>query len=56
MGPSMNSEKPSVIIGDDHPLIVQGVRSVIERDYEVAAVASDGNDLVLRALGNRRSS
>jgi DNA-binding NarL/FixJ family response regulator len=41
--------KPRVLIGDDHPLIIEGLRSVLSRDFEIAGVATNGRDLVSEA-------
>jgi DNA-binding NarL/FixJ family response regulator len=38
-----------VLIADDHPLIVEGLRKVLEPEFEVAGVAENGLDLVREA-------
>jgi DNA-binding NarL/FixJ family response regulator len=41
--------KPRVLLGDDHHLIVEGLRSVLARDFDVVGVASNGRELVSEA-------
>lgn len=41
--------RPRVLIGDDHSLILEGIRSVLARDFEVVGVALNGRDLVSEA-------
>ena len=41
--------KATVLLGDDHPLIVEGLRSVLASEFEIVAVASNGRDLVAEA-------
>lgn len=41
--------KPRVLLGDDHALMVEGLRSVLASDFEVVGVASNGRDLVAEA-------
>jgi DNA-binding NarL/FixJ family response regulator len=44
-----------VVIGDDHELIVEGIRRVLaaQNDYEVVGVAGNGMDLVRLVLSTR---
>jgi DNA-binding NarL/FixJ family response regulator len=44
LSPEMN--KPRILLGDDHALIVEGLRSVLARDFEIVAVATNGQDVV----------
>jgi DNA-binding NarL/FixJ family response regulator len=39
-----------VLIGDDHPLTLQGVTTVLEPHYDIVGTASDGRTLVESAL------
>jgi len=38
--------KPRVVLGDDHALILDGIRTVLQSHYEVAGQARDGRALV----------
>jgi DNA-binding NarL/FixJ family response regulator len=38
--------KPRVLLADDHGLIVEGLRSLLSKDFEIAGVAMNGRDLV----------
>jgi DNA-binding NarL/FixJ family response regulator len=42
--------KVRVLIADDHQILAQGVRSLLEPEYEVVAVVSDGRELVTAAI------
>jgi len=43
--------RPSrVLIGDDHTLVVEGLRRILEPEFEVAGTANDGEALVREAL------
>lgn len=42
--------KPRILIGDDHILIVEAIRAVLEEDFEVVGVADNGRDLAAKAL------
>lgn len=35
-----------ILLGDDHALILEGLRSVLSKDFEVVAIASNGRDVV----------
>lgn len=37
--------KKRILLGDDHSLILEGLRGLLSADYEVAGVASDGKTL-----------
>jgi DNA-binding NarL/FixJ family response regulator len=41
--------KPRVLIGDDHKLVVEGLKSVLARDFEIIGVAGNGRELVEEA-------
>ena len=34
--------KPRIIMADDHSLILAGLRTLVEMDYEVVATGEDG--------------
>ena len=38
--------KPRIVLGDDHFLILEGLRSVLQKDFEIAGAASNGRELV----------
>ena len=41
--------RPRLLIADDHPLILEGIRRVLENDFEIAGLAGDGHTLVAAA-------
>lgn len=41
----MSILKPTVLIADDHPLVSEGLRQLLETDFEVLGTASSGEDL-----------
>ena len=41
--------KPRILLADDHGLILEGLRNVLEKDFEIAALASNGKELVTEA-------
>jgi RNA polymerase sigma factor (sigma-70 family) len=41
--------KPRILLGDDHPLIVEGLRSILRNDFDVVGAAYDGRQLVTEA-------
>ncbi len=41
--------KPRLLIADDHPLILEGLRRMLEHEYEIVASAGDGRSLVQAA-------
>jgi DNA-binding NarL/FixJ family response regulator len=41
--------KPRILIADDHQILAEGVRSLLEPEFEVVAVVSDGRELVAAA-------
>jgi DNA-binding NarL/FixJ family response regulator len=43
---SANSPKIRLLIADDHPLIVEGVRRVLDAEFEVVGMVADGHALV----------
>lgn len=38
--------RPRILLGDDHSLIIEGLRSLLARDFEIVGVASNGRELV----------
>src|SRR5947209_9491709 len=38
-----------VLLGDDHSLVLEGMKSVLAEHFDVVGVASDGRELVLQA-------
>jgi DNA-binding NarL/FixJ family response regulator len=45
--------RPKLVLADDHPVIVEGVRDLLGKDFEIAAVAADGSEL-LEIAGRER--
>ncbi|GKS57994.1 DNA-binding response regulator [Nitrospira sp.] len=41
----MSILKPTVLIADDHPLVSEGLRQLLEADFEVLGTASNGDEL-----------
>ena len=39
-------KRPRVLLADDHPLVLDGLRRVLEKECEVVGVVSDGRSLV----------
>ena len=47
----------TVVLGDDHPLVRQGVRRLLEgREFEILGEGSDGLEVILHSFPTRRSS
>jgi DNA-binding NarL/FixJ family response regulator len=44
--PAGGGTKPRIVIADDHSLIVAGLSKLLEKDFEIAGVASNGRELV----------
>ena len=42
--------KPRLLLADDHPLILEGLRRVLEPEFEVVGVAVNGRDLVTQTI------
>jgi len=42
--------KPRVLLADDHALIREGIRGLLESDYEVVGEAADGRELMRAAV------
>jgi DNA-binding NarL/FixJ family response regulator len=41
--------RPRLLLGDDHHILLEGMRGLLERDYEIAGTAADGRELVALA-------
>jgi DNA-binding NarL/FixJ family response regulator len=41
--------KPRILIADDHRILAEGLRSLLEPEFEVVGVAADGRELVAAA-------
>src|SRR5579871_2263421 len=42
-------KRARILIADDHPLTLGGIRAVLEADHEIVAAVTDGRALVERA-------
>lgn len=38
--------RPRILLGDDHALIIEGLRSLLTKEFDVVGVASNGRELV----------
>jgi DNA-binding NarL/FixJ family response regulator len=38
--------RPRILLGDDHGLIIEGLRSLLAKDFEVVGVASNGREVI----------
>jgi DNA-binding NarL/FixJ family response regulator len=45
--------KPCVLIADDHRILAEGVRGLLEPEFEVVGVVADGRELVAAATQHR---
>src|SRR5437867_1468775 len=45
--------KPRVLLADDHQILAEGLRRLLEPEFEVAAVVADGRELVAAAKKHR---
>jgi DNA-binding NarL/FixJ family response regulator len=45
-----NNVRPRIILADDHTLVAEGFRKLLDPEFEVAAVVSDGRSLLNAAL------
>ncbi|HTT64823.1 MAG TPA: response regulator transcription factor [Bryobacteraceae bacterium] len=41
--------RPTVILADDHTIVMEGLRKLLERDFEIADTVSDGAELLASA-------
>src|SRR5436309_14855439 len=45
--------KPRILIADDHPILAEGLRGLLEPEFEVVGVVGDGRQLVAAAKKSR---
>src|SRR4051794_38532770 len=45
--------KPRVVIADDHRILAEGLRGLLEPEFEVVGVVADGRELVAAAKTHR---
>src|SRR5437868_3094907 len=45
--------KPRILIADDHPILAEGLRGLLEPEFEVVGVVADGRELVSAAKKHR---
>src|SRR3954452_5152704 len=45
-----SSSVPGILIADDHALVAEGIRCMLEPEYEVKSVVFDGRALVEQAI------
>jgi DNA-binding NarL/FixJ family response regulator len=45
--------KPRIVIADDHQILAEGLRSLLEPEFEVVAVVADGRALITAARKHR---
>src|SRR5207302_6323929 len=48
-GPGYPMSKARVLLADDHRILAEGLRSLLEPEFEVVAVVADGRELVAAA-------
>jgi DNA-binding NarL/FixJ family response regulator len=46
----MSATRPRVLLADDHPLMLDGLRKLLEPDFEVVAAVKDGRELLEAAV------
>ena len=46
-------KKPTVVLADDHAIVLDGLRRILEPDYELLGTASNGRELVETVLAVR---
>jgi DNA-binding NarL/FixJ family response regulator len=44
------TQRPSVLLADDHMIVVQGLQKLLEPYFEIAGSVQDGRELVGAAL------
>jgi RNA polymerase sigma factor (sigma-70 family) len=42
---------PRILLADDHKIVLDGLRGLLEDDFELVALVTDGRELVERAIG-----
>jgi DNA-binding NarL/FixJ family response regulator len=50
MNTTTASQRPRILLADDHPLVLQRVTSLLETVFNVVGAAHDGRELVSEAL------
>src|SRR5215510_10516649 len=45
----MSARRPRVLFADDHPMMLAGLRKLLERELEVVGTATDGHELLAAA-------
>jgi len=48
-------KRVSVLIADDHPLMSQGLKALLRKEFEVTGIVNDGREVV-DAVGGRRGA
>ena len=43
-------QKPRILLADDHPVLLEGIKQMLSAKYEVVGTAHDGRELVAAAL------
>jgi DNA-binding NarL/FixJ family response regulator len=43
-------KKPSILLADDHRIVLDGLRGVLEEPFEILACVTNGRDLVDEAI------
>src|SRR6516164_8475860 len=47
--PNQSTTRPRVLIADDHSIVAEGLRSVLEKSCEVIGIVQDGRQLLVEA-------
>jgi DNA-binding NarL/FixJ family response regulator len=42
----MSNARPRVLLADDHPMVLEGLRKLLESDFEVVAAVTNGRELL----------
>lgn len=48
-GPRQSANRPRILIADDHSMVAEGLRAVLEKRYEVIGIVPDGRELLSEA-------
>jgi len=48
----IHAQPPTVVIADEHKLLVEGVRKILEPEFRVVGCVNDGRELLATAIGN----
>jgi DNA-binding NarL/FixJ family response regulator len=46
-------KRPTIVLADDHAIVVDGLRRILEPDYDLVATAANGRDLVEQVLRHK---